>query len=610
MAFRIKHELKIRTGVFRKEFPQNPPFQSFISLQEWKRLPAIFFVNDPGIIKKAEAELQDLIKDFQSLKEGKHTFFSSSVLDLGREYDWVTNPDSGFRYNATDHWTQINDYSKDAGDIKYVWEKSRFSFLYTIMRYDAHTGEENGEWVFKEILSWIAANPINSGPNYKCSQEISLRVLNWTYALFYYKNSSSLTEEIFQKIIFSIYWQLHHVYHNIQFSRIAVRNNHAITETLALYISGLLFPFYPDAEVWKIRGKKWFEEEIAYQVYEDGTFLQFSMNYHRVVVQLLTWAIRLADLNGERFREVVYERAEKSLEFLTNCMNFENGWLPNYGANDGALFFKFNNNHFRDYRPQLEVLSRALGKDWKYGKHDDAIWYGLDRATCSIEAVKATNGSVIFKRGGYYLFRQQESFSFIRCGKHKDRPSQADNLHLDVWYKGLNILHDGGSYKYNTSEKELKYFMGTQSHNTVMLDEMDQMEKGSRFIWYHWSQCEEVEVKENETSYQFEGRLKAFQHLDPKIRQVRKVIIYKNKPLWEVQDKILHKPKEVTLQQLWHTQYPELLSFNGKLAGGEKLQPVLQEGWYAGFYGKKESCTEIVFSTKENIITTLISIEE
>ena len=49
---------------------------------------------------------------------------------------------------------------------------------------------------------------------------------------------------------------------------------------------------------WGKKGKKWFEQEIAYQIYEDGTFLQFSMNYHRVAVQLLTWAIQLAKLNN------------------------------------------------------------------------------------------------------------------------------------------------------------------------------------------------------------------------------------------------------------------------------------------------------------------------
>lgn len=51
---------------------------------------------------------------------------------------------------------------------------------------------------------------------------------------------------------------------------------------------------------------------------EDGTYLQFSMNYHRVVVQLLTWAITLADRNGELFCKEVYERAYRSVNFCIN----------------------------------------------------------------------------------------------------------------------------------------------------------------------------------------------------------------------------------------------------------------------------------------------------
>ena len=65
--------------------------------------------------------------------------------------------------------------SKEAGDIKYVWEKSRFSFLYDVIRYDYHFDDDQSEFIFKQIEDFIDKNPINQGPNYKCSQEISLR---------------------------------------------------------------------------------------------------------------------------------------------------------------------------------------------------------------------------------------------------------------------------------------------------------------------------------------------------------------------------------------------------------------------------------------------------
>ena len=109
---------------------------------------------------------------------------------------------------------------------------------------------------------------------------------------------------------------------------------------------------------------------------EDGTYLQFSMNYHRVVVQLLTWAITLADRNGERFCDEVYKRAYQSVNFLYQCQDDLTGWLPNYGSNDGALFFKLNDCDYRDYRPQLDALHYLLTSEHLYDKqYEDREWY-------------------------------------------------------------------------------------------------------------------------------------------------------------------------------------------------------------------------------------------
>ena len=55
---------------------------------------------------------------------------------------------------------------------------------------------------------------------------------------------------------------------------------------MTLYLMGLMFPTMPDAKKWQKKGKKWFEQEIKYQVADDGSFIQDSMNYHRVLIQL------------------------------------------------------------------------------------------------------------------------------------------------------------------------------------------------------------------------------------------------------------------------------------------------------------------------------------
>ncbi|WP_214228900.1 alginate lyase family protein [Pedobacter sp. B4-66] len=608
ITFRVGFELKKKSGLLKRKFPLDPPLKTFFSLKKWKAEAKPFFFENMESILTKESIPEGLERDYKNLSEYKYPFFSSLEYDLGANYDWITNPDTGFQYDANAHWLDINDYDQKAGDIKFVWEPSRFSHLYTMIRYDKYFGEDCSKQVFNEIERWLDGNKINQGPNFKCSQEISLRIMNWTFALYYYKDSPNLTEGLFNKIQHYIYHQAQHVYDNINFSRIAVRNNHAITETLLLYLVGLLFPQFPRSNKWKKDGKRWFEQEIEYQVYQDGTFLQFSMNYHRVVIQLLTWAIRLSELNKEKFEDVVYDRAEKSLKFLMSSLNEETGFLPNYGNNDGALFFKLNNAHYRDYMPQLEALSYSLGFSWPYRKSEDAIWYGLE-SSAGAKSTAIENGVSMFGEGGYYIFRSPDSLSFIRAGKHKDRPAQADNLHLDLWYNEKNILHDGGTYKYNCSPEDLKYFMGTRSHNTVMLDDNDQMEKGSRFIWYHWTQCEKVKTEETEDYFLFEGTVSAFRHIDKNIMQIRKLKIWKKQHVWEIEDTIIGKPKEMLLRQIWHTRYPEMLTFESVETSGKPITPTMSEGYYSEFYGIKEACSELTLSTYEENIKTIISIK-
>ncbi len=609
VAFRARHEVLRRTGLLKKKFPAAPAFKQYISLKQWKELPVKFFFDDKESLLFPRNPQPELKERFDQIKSGNLLLFNSILANLGTNYDWVTNPDSGYKYDVNKHWTEIPDYSKEAGDIKYVWEKSRFSYIYDLIRYDYHYNRDCGAEVFADILSWIKSNPVNCGPNYRCSQEMSLRVLNWTFALHYYRNSIHLTDAVFDQMQYAIYWHMHHVYNNIDFSRIAVRNNHAITETLALYITGLLYPALPGAEKWKQKGKAWFEEEIAYQVYEDGTFLQYSMNYHRVVVQLLTWGITIADHNKERFSEIVYKRAKRTFLFLRTCMIDESGMLPNYGANDGALFFRLSSTQYRDYRPQLQALAAALGTELQFNQfNEDSHWYGTYEN--ARKTWQPADGIHTFPEGGYYIIREPQTLTFIKCGSYKDRPQHADNLHLDIWYKGENILLDGGSYKYNTDDATIRYFSGTASHNTVMLGDKDQMLKGGRFIWYYWSQSNGASLAEESGKYVFNGAIRAFTYINKGIIHKRTISKEKGKPIWHIHDQVENAPSDLPVRQLWHVPFSaaKKVQFTARDAQGKNFKIQKAEGWSSSLYGSKEKTTEFVFSENGNVIDTDINV--
>jgi len=603
--FRIYYQVKTKLGLQKKIFPTNPEFKKHISFQDWKENLPIFFFFGKNIKGLKKNPTEDLKINLEDLKKGVYTFFNKTKINLGVDFDWVTNPSTNHKYDINKHWSEINDLSFEAGDIKYVWEKSRFSFLYDVIRYDYHFDDDQSQFVFQQIKNFINKNPINQGPNYKCSQEISLRVLNWMFALYYYKDSKYLTETLFDEIIDSVYWQIHHVYKNIHFSRISVRNNHAITETLMLYLSGKLFPFLPNVKNWSEKGKKWFEQEIAYQIYEDGTFLQFSMNYHRVVIQLLTWGIQLAKLNGDTFDNVVYERARKSLDFLDACSDPMTGELPNYGSNDGALFFKLTNDDYRVYRSQLDDL-RSVLSNYSSKKHESIFWYGVNYSSDKPVAINKVNE---FNKGGYFIIQENNTKTFIRCGSYNDRPSQSDNLHLDIWVNGVNYLRDNGSFKYNTKVDYLNYFTGTEGHNTVSVEGENQMKKGSRFIWYYWVKESKASLKKTHNYYEFNGYIKAFKHIRKNIIHNRIVKKYFSENVWEITD-IISNTKSLYIYQYWHLN-PDFLDQVDITTMDEKgnlLSPLIEEKWYSSYYGIKEKSIRITYKTKGNKFTTKINI--
>ncbi len=351
----------------------------------------------------------------------------------------------------------------------------------------------------------------------------------------------------------------------------------------------MLFPFIPESKKWAKEGRKWLEKEVAYQVYEDGTFLQFSMNYHRVLIQLFSFGISLTETYKKPFSKLFYQRAYASLNFLYQCLQEENGYLPNYGANDGALFFPLTNTDYRDYRSQLNTLHHVLTKEKLFDGvliNEEYCWvqnkanpkYGFKPLTKSF-------GVLSFENGGYYTCRTNESFTFVRCGNHKDRPSHADNLHVDIWVKGQNVLRDSGTYKYNTSKEFSGYFTGSKAHNTVVVNDASQMLKGSRFIWYYWTQCLNSKWEETNDDYIFQGTIKAFQQLSNKATHSRIIKISKNKAQWTVIDEVLSLD-QYNKEQIWHVD-DFSVAFESQ-SNNRKVEPRISLSYDSEYYGLKK----------------------
>ena len=81
------------------------------------------------------------------------------------------------------------------------------------------------------------------------------------------------------------------------------------------------------------------------------------------------------------------------------------------------------------------------------------------------------------------------SWALVRAGRYERRPFQADQLHVDLWWRGLNLARDAGTYLYNGDPPWDNSLAGTAVHNTVTLDDQNQMRRAGRFLWVDWAQA-------------------------------------------------------------------------------------------------------------------------
>ncbi len=603
------YESQKRLGIISRKNPDTWNSEFPISRSAWLQTNTkyLFVSKNSLTIPKDRAQTHQL--NAQIILTGRRRYFNDSVFAESKTDRWFTHPVDHYVYDKNKHWTKYKELSPER-DIKYIWENSRFCYLYDIIRYDYHFNKNYAAFVLGEMNSWIDENKFNKGPHFISSQEIGVRILNWLFAIYYYSKSELLTDELFKKILQSIYEQVAHIEANLSFSQKFVRNNHIITEATAIFVFSILFPQVNEAAVWLKKSKNILEKEIDYQIFEDGTYLQYSMNYHRTIIQLLTLNFTLAQNNNIIFDKKVYEKATLSLQFLISSCDTTNGKLPNYGANDGSLFFPLNNNNFSDFRPQLQALANSIGQTcFSETVYEDLYWYGITQNTTLLPELKAKQGSSVFKESGYYTYRDNNTFTFIRCGDHKYRPSQADMLHLDLWYKDLNFMRDGGTYLYNTDKTTIKYFAGTASHNTIMLDDFDQMLKGPRFIWIYKTKCLQAEIAETDTEFQFTGSILAFKHTGAWQHIKRTVSRSKTEMKWKITDELL-TPGNFTVRQIWNpvSEFNSLFKISAIDQNNINIAPEYCKAYFSESYGTRTETEQIIFNTKTNKITTIISL--
>ena len=503
-------------------------------------------------------------------------------------------------------WWLIPDFDPAVGDIKVIWELSRFDWVLAYAQ-QARAGDTNSFGRLNNWLNdWCQHNPPYKGPNWKCGQEASIRVMHLAMASVILNQVKTPTKALVDLI------ELHmqRITPTISYA-MAQDNNHGTSEAAALFIGGSWLETLgrSSGARWETLGRRFLENRAKRLISVDGTFSQYSLNYHRVMLDTFSMVeIWRQKLSLPEFSALWYKRAQAATNWQYLMINRWNGDGPNLGANDGARLLQLTDTDYRDFRPSVQLASVLFAGSRAYpneGSWDQPLrWLGLESPQVALPDPR----SEVFDQGGFAQLCDGDAKALLRYPRFRFRPSQADALHLDLWLRGRNLLRDAGTYSYYTEARWQSYFPGTASHNTVQFDDRDQMPRLSRFLFGDWLKTS-VFKPISRTS---DGQTVTAGYKDRyNVRHTRTV--YLSSGLLRVTDKVTGFKKKAVLRwrlELGDWEMTNGLFFNGshtiKVVGDMPIKHCeLVQGWESRFYQDKQSVPVLEVEVNQpGILTT------
>ena len=349
--------------------------------------------------------------------------------------------------------------------------------------------------VFTPLINFIAKeagvtygytspSPLEGG---EVKKDIAIRVMAWCVGLHGFLDADATTPDRIARMARMMWTSGHRIALDLP-DAISQKNNHGMSAATGLLTIGILFPEFPESRAWVARARSILERLGRELIYADGAFVQHSLNYQRLMLHDYLWALRLGQLAGVGFSDELRNLVRRSAELLWRLQDESTGSVPQYGQFDGALILPLDNCDYLDFRPVTQAVGYLMDgkKWWRDGPWDEALlWlFGPPALTAPVDAPERVD--VVAPDGGYYTLRAVDTFVMTRCATFRHRPGQPDMLHVDVWWRGQNVAIDAGTFSYADDNSPWQELVRTRAHNTVSVDDADQMERFGRFLWFPW----------------------------------------------------------------------------------------------------------------------------
>ncbi len=612
----ILYQIKLRSGLMQLQSPIHGLASDTSSLE----------ISNIGLIPSRKALARALGKNEKKLISQADEILAGTIRLFG---------DKAFTLNLLPpikgHWTKFTSSLPGDADIKVLWETGRFGWASTLARaYHLDQDEKYAAFFWQKFEEFSTANPPNRGPHWSSAQEVALRLIALAFCLPLLRNSKESTAQRMALMSSSLAAHAKRIPISLSYSR-AQDNNHLLSEALGLMTAAALLPQHPHSQNWARLGRKTFVRAIQGQIEEDGSYSQHSSNYQRLILQLGLWANQLCQYIGDPLPDSVMEKLAAATQWQLELCEKSSGQLANLGPNDGAYILPLTVLAFEDHRPVLQAASSTFLNKAAFpaGEWDEmSLWL-----SAPAKKVKMPQTEL-----GPLRLEGENSWAYFRAAKFKNRPGHADQLHLDLWWKGINVARDTGSYLYTAPDSWNNALSSSRVHNTVTINGRDQMRAASRFLWLDWAQARLLESESSESGKLNYARASHNGYRGLGVSHERQVGV-KQVNKWEINDLITSKKRSQKIfsirlhwllpdlewrldadtlhldhhlgsiaLKLWSDSAKSEISIiraGELLIGSAKSDPTM--GWYSPSYAQKEPALSVILDCQSSLPNRLFS---
>jgi uncharacterized heparinase superfamily protein len=334
------------------------------------------------------------------------------------------------------------------------------------------TGDEKYAHAFvAQMLDWTGKNPL---PRYKSEESCAWRLMeaglrmriSWIPSFGCFFESEAFTDAAKMRMLRAFYD------HGQFLDTFFTNRNHLVRESNGLLALALTFSEFVDSSQWAESATQRLALELRSQVNADGSHLEMSIGYQWLTIIEFEITRTLLHQGGQETAIDGLDAVLHKMYQLLAAIIRPDGTFPQ--LNDGFLLWGAD-----------RLINTARQRGW-----DDIVYaasagrFGAPPDYCSRSFPNA--GLQIMRSG----WTEDARYLVADTGPYGGPHGHEDKLSFELSAYGAQFIIDPGSYTYAKDDPFRQYFVGSQGHNTVLVDDCSQVRR-----WIDENLTPEVEDK-------------------------------------------------------------------------------------------------------------------